>query len=205
VVDGEDRQVMPTFLGATSLFPMPTLVKFLAHFSLAEFRLIYPQRASTVRGGVECQGRVRIGNLVAHRRTWVFSPMAAFPLFGSLSDRGLYLALQSWRSENGIPDQVFAAEKLRSEFKLWDLHKPQFLDFTSPSFLPILRACFEASPERLELREVLPGPAAFPASADGRHWAFEVQLEATAMAPARPASVEAAYEFPVVDCQPQMV
>lgn len=181
LVDRHGKNVMPIFLGATSLFPMPTLVKFLAHFSLAEFRLIYPQRPASRRDDTQFFGRIRIGNLIPHRRSWSFSPAEVFPGLDSASDRDLYRRVNTWRRARGIPDQVFASEKLRTNFKLWEIHKPQYVDFTSPSFVPIFRACMQARPERVDLRETLPAPGSFPPGPDGRHWAFEVQLEHIAL------------------------
>lgn len=205
LVDRQDRQVLPTFLGATSLFPMPTLVKFLAHFSLAEFRLIYPRRPESQKNGSIYQGRIRIGNIVPHRRIWSIVPEKTFRELSASSDLDLYRAVQRWRREQDVPEQVFVSEKLRVNFKLWEIHKPQYIDFTSPSFVPILRACLLACPERLDLAEMLPLPAAFPAGRDGGRRAFEIQLESIAFEdPASPAA-EFQRESLVVGGRLQMV
>ena len=75
---------------------------------------------------------------------------------------------------------------MQSKFDLWPLHKPQYIDFTSPSFVPVLRAVLESAPDEMKLEEMLPAPEAFPADEHGRKWAFEAQLESIAFHPILP-------------------
>jgi hypothetical protein len=177
LVDRAGQRLLPIFLGARSLVAMPTLVRFLSRFGIGEFRLLHPARSSQRQGGVAKFGRLRIGNLILRRRMWTFSPVATFGSFADLSDAELFLAANRWRLEHDIPDRVFVAERQRASFKLWPLFKPQYIDFTSPSFIPLLRAAFESCNDDLGLEEMLPTRNGFPADADGQKWAVEAQLE----------------------------
>jgi hypothetical protein len=180
LADRAGRRLLPVFLGTNGLVGMPTLVRFLSRFGIGEFRLIHPGRPAPRRDGVTTQPRLRIGNLVVRRRMWAFSPAASLAGCATASDEGLFLAVNRWRLRHGIPARVFAAERLQAKFDLWPLHKPQYLDLTSPCFMPILRSLIESSPDELKIQEMLPEPEAFPTSEDGRRWAVEAQLESIA-------------------------
>ena len=186
LVDRSGQVLMPIFLGTNGLVGMPTLVRFLSRFGIGEFRVMHPARPTWEKDGVAVQPRLRIGNLVVRRKLWTFSPAATFAGFADSSDADLFLAVNRWRLARGIPERVFAAEKMQSKFDLWPLHKPQYIDFTSPSFLPVLRAAMESTPDELKLEEMLPSLEAFPADEHGRRWAFEAQLESIAFHPILP-------------------
>lgn len=177
IVDRAGQRVLPVFLGGMALLKMPTLVKFLYHFSQAEFRLIYPQQPSRDQNGTKFYGRIRIGNLILRRRRWVISPAELFDTYAYKSDAEFFLTMNRWRLAQDIPEQVFVAEKVTLDFDLWDVYKPQYIDFSSPSFVPIFRASLETCKTRLELEEMLPTPDTFPVDGSGQRWAFEVQLE----------------------------
>jgi hypothetical protein len=180
LVDRSGQLLMPIFLGTNGLVGMPTLVRFLSRFGIGEFRVMHPARPTRQQGGVTVSPRLRIGNLVVRRRLWSFSPAAAFAGFADATDADLFLAVHRWRLEHGIPDRVFVAERMQAKFSLWPLHKPQYIDFTSPSFIPVLRSAMETTRDELKMEEMLPVPEAFPADEDGRKWAFEAQLESIA-------------------------
>ncbi|HEY2292775.1 MAG TPA: hypothetical protein VGM86_18895 [Thermoanaerobaculia bacterium] len=186
LTDRSGRRLLPVFLGTNGLVGMPTLVRFLSRFGIGEFRLMHPPRPAQKRDGLVTFRRLRIGNLVLRRRMWVFSPGVAFAGHAGLSDAELFLSVNRWRLEHGIPDRVFGAERLQAKFDLWPLHKPQYVDFTSPSFIPVLRALIESSEGELKLEEVLPASDAFPAGEDGRKWALEAQLDGIAFHRAYP-------------------
>ncbi len=186
LVDLRGQRLLPVFLGTNGLVGMPTLVRFLSRFGIGEFRLMHPPRYPQRRGGVVSYRRLRIGNLVLRRKMWVFSPAATFGAYAESSDAELFLAVHRWRLEHGIPERVFAAEKLETKFDLWPRHKPQYLDFTSPAFVHVLRSVLRSTPAELKLEELLPDPEAFPADEDGRRWAFEAQLDSIAFHPIRP-------------------
>lgn len=141
---------------------------------------MHPSRPALRQDGVITFRRLRIGNLVLRRRMWVFSPAATLGFCTGSSDAELFLAVNRWRRQHGIPDRIFVAERLQARFDLWPLHKPQYIDFTSPSFIPIFRAALESSKDELKLEEMLPTPDVFPAGEDGRKWAVEAQLESIA-------------------------
>jgi hypothetical protein len=186
LVDRSGQRLMPIFLGTNGLVGMPTLVRFLSRFGIGEFRLMHPPRPNQRRDGVNTFRRLRIGNLVLRRKLWIFSPAATFDGYADWSDSELFLAANRWRLHHGIPERVFVSEKLQAKFNLWPLHKPQYIDFTSPSFVPVFRATLESSPNELKLEEMLPAPEAFPVDEHGRRWAFEAQLESIAFHPILP-------------------
>jgi len=180
LVDRSGQRLMPIFLGTNGLVGMPTLVRFLSRFGIGEFRLMHPPRPPQRHDGVTTFSRLRIGNLVLRRQMWVISPATTFDGYADSSDAEFFLAVNHWRLEHGIPDRVFVYEKLQVKFTLWPIHKPQYIDFTSPSFIPVLRSVLDSSEDELKLEEMLPTPDAFPTDEDGRKWAFEAQLESIA-------------------------
>ncbi|HVH13085.1 MAG TPA: hypothetical protein VM759_08540, partial [Longimicrobium sp.] len=95
------------------------------------------------------------------------------------SDAMAFAAVNRFRARHGIPDRVFFADALPHDFfkKAW---KPQYLDFTSPLFFPLLRGVV-ADGEELKLTEMLPAPEAFPRDEMGRVWAAEVLLDSLAL------------------------
>jgi hypothetical protein len=187
LADRSGQRLVPIFLGTNGLVGMPTLVRFLSRFGIGEFRLMHPPRPPQRRQhGVQTFRRLRIGNLVLRRRLWVFSSAAVLDDPAGSSDAEFFLAVNRWRLEHCVPDQVFVSEKLQVEFKLWPIHKPQYIDFTSPSFVPIFRCALASSRDELKLEEVLPTPEAFPTDEGGRRWAFEAQLENVAFDRIRP-------------------
>jgi hypothetical protein len=186
LADRDGRRLMPIFLGTNGLVGMPTLVRFLSRFGIGEFRLMHPPRRPERGEGITSFRRLRIGNLVLRRRMWVFAPAATFPDYARLSDAELFVAVNRWRLDRGLPDAVFAAERQEAKFNLWPLHKPQYIDFTSPSFMPLLRAAMESANDELKLEEVLPAPEAFPVTKGGQRWAVEAQLDSVAFQPLHP-------------------
>ncbi len=181
LVDSCGRGILPVYLGTMSLLLMPMLLKFLSQFGLGEFVLRHLPLPVRRQGDTEFYGRLRIGNLLVKRRHWVFSPAALFDAHVGASDAELFLAANRWRSTQGIPERVFIAEKLPVEFFGWEVHKPQYINFSSPSFVSVFRTCLGSCKTRLSVVEMLPTPEAFPVDQSGRRWAFEVQLESITM------------------------
>src|SRR4029077_17628462 len=77
----------------------------------------------------------------------------------------------------GIPDQVFVPEPIPLSGSIYH-QKPQYIDFSSPSFLRIFSSILKAGMRTLILEEALPVPEQFPVHGQG--WATEVQLESFA-------------------------
>ncbi len=180
LIDRSGQRLMPIFLGTNGLVGMPTLVRFLSRFGIGEFRLMHPPRPRQRKDGVVTFRRLRIGNLVLRRQMWEFSPAAIFDRYTDSSDTEFFLAANRWRLEHRIPDRVFVSERIQAEFNIWPIHKPQYIDFTSSSFVPVLRSALRTCRAELKLEEMLPTPEAFPIDGDGRSWAFEAQLESIA-------------------------
>jgi lantibiotic biosynthesis protein len=177
LTDTAGQRLLPVFLGTNGLVGMPTMVRFLSRFGIGEFRLMHPPRPEKSSGPVRCYRRLRIGNLVLRRRLWAFSPAECLGDWTALSDPDLLLKIYRWCCDHGVPKQVFAAERLQTRFSLWPRHKPQFIDFTSPVFMPVLRSVLRSNPTELRLEEVLPEPSAFAVDEAGERWALEAQLD----------------------------
>lgn len=177
LVDLAGRRILPVFLGTVSLMVMPMLLRFLSQFGIGEFSLSYPSRPPIQRGDAEFCCRLRVGNLIVRRRRWIFEPAAVLDRCAGGSDDEFFRVANRWRLALGIPDRAFISEKLPVEFFGVEVHKPQYIDFTSPSFTQVLRAALGSKQTRLTIEEMLPTPEAFPRDRNRRTWAFEVQLE----------------------------
>lgn len=176
LVDSAGRRVLPVFLGTVSLMVMPMVVRFLSQFGIGEYSLAYPSLPPVPRGESQFHGRLRIGSLVVRRGRWTVDPALILGRCAGASDAELFRVVNRWRLAAGIPDRVFVAERLPVEYFGIEVHKPQYLDFTSPSFIQVLRAAFESREGWITIEEMLPTPGAFPGR--GREsWAVEVQLE----------------------------
>ena len=81
----------------------------------------------------------------------------------------------------GLPGQVFVSEKMPLKFLGGEIRKPQYLNFSSPLFLPIIRSIMKAGLPRLWFEEMLPLPENYPKDAAGRQGATEIQLDTLAL------------------------
>lgn len=176
LVDGEGRPLLPVHLGAAALAYMPPLIVFLALFGPGELRPIpVPQRVRPV-GDIRIHERVVLGRVVLARRRWIV-PVASAAACFELPPPQAFAALDRWRCARGLPERVFAIERVVFQGVAGEVFKPQYLDFTSPSFCSLFEAILRTSGETLVLEEVLPAADAFPRGADGERWAVELQAD----------------------------
>jgi hypothetical protein len=187
VVDAEGRPCLPVHLGGSGHTFMPTIIKFLSVFGPGDLKVVYPARQGRESGPLTLWERLVIGNVVLARRKWAIPP-GDLPagIDGAASDEALFEAVNRWRLAAGIPAQVFLTEKIPHKV-LGTMYKPQYLDFTSPLFVPIFRAALAEGPLRLAVEEMLPSPEMFPRDAGGRAWAVEMQVDTLALRRAVPA------------------
>ncbi|HEY7406519.1 MAG TPA: lantibiotic dehydratase [Candidatus Angelobacter sp.] len=183
------QRFLPIYLGVGSYDYMPTLVKFLCSFGPTELMAIFPKPFTREVDGMVEQDRTIIGNVVLHRRAWSM-PMAELrQCLDQPNDVEVFRAIHQWRRRRGLPERAFVDERaLHPLVKSYRI-KPQYVDFTSPLFIPILRAIAAGDLERFHLDEVLPGADAFPKDSQGESWAVELLVDSLPLRPA--ARVEA--------------
>jgi hypothetical protein len=140
---------------------------------------VFPRQAVRREGEVTVAERTILGTLVLHRRGWVV-PTAPLAQAARGADARAFAAVDRLRRAWGIPGQVFFSERL-SNFFFGTVHKPQYLDFTSPLFLPLLRDALEGAGESLHLAEMLPDFGMCPRDGAGRRWAVEVMVDSLAL------------------------
>src|SRR5688572_6742440 len=137
---------------------------------------VFPPPRIREENGIAVQQRTIIGNVVLHRKTWRVpaAELCAALAAPAASDR--FVRVHAWRKTRNIPEKVFAVERVAHPV-LGFRYQPQYLDFTSPVFMPILQALAASEDVTLDLSEMLPEPAAFPGDADGRTWAVELLVD----------------------------
>jgi hypothetical protein len=176
LTDAEGQPVVPVWLGAAALTFAPSLIRFLAAFGPGELKPVSTPRPARPLGDVKVLDRLLLGPLVLGRRRWILPTEALRERIDERLPARAWAEVDRWRRSLGVPDRVFALEKIRHE-TIEDLWKPQYLDLTSPLFFQILEAVARTVGPSLVLEEMLPAPEAFPRDAAGEHWAVELQLE----------------------------
>lgn len=176
---GDGGRVLPVHLGMAFEVYMPQLVRFLCAFGPNEMGGVFPPQQRARLGEVYVSPRTLLGNLVLHRRAWSV-PAEALARAAQGGDARALAEVDRVRRAWGLPGQVFFGEA-QSNFFFGTVYKPQYLDFTSPLFLPLLRTALERGGDRLRVTELLPTPSLCPRDADGRPRALEVVVDTTAV------------------------
>jgi hypothetical protein len=182
LADADGQRLLPVQRGGMSARLSPTLLKFLAAFGPVELWSSRPVRER--RWGAEGAiiERHRIGSVVYLRKRWRFDPRGLLVQLAGLKAPQALQAIDRWRTASGIPRRAFVRAGTGAGPGTGG--KPQFIDFSSPSFAQIFAASLRGGARVLE--EVLPGPAQFPGGE--ARWGVEVQLESFAVRHAPPAS-----------------
>ena len=192
--DAREQRYFPVHLGVGYHDYLPTLVKFLCAFGPTELEAVFPMPLVREIDGITVQERTVAGNVVLHRKTWRVPVAEVRRCLECPTDAEAFAALHHWRRQRGIPEQVFATERAPHPLKGFR-YKPQYVDFSSPLFLPIFRAIVSAEDQTLRLVEMLPSPKAFPKDLQGRQWAIELLLDSLALR--EPADTASRDGFPV--------
>jgi hypothetical protein len=108
--------------------------------------------------------------LVLQRRRWVV-PVELLPVREQgQTDADYFLALQQWRTQAGIDEQVFAISSSRGNTGRGgkraagapaagrDDYKPQYIDFASPLLVRVFEKMLTKVSVQLQLEEMLPAP-----------------------------------------------
>jgi hypothetical protein len=179
LTDAAGQPLVPVWLGGAALAFAPSLIRFLAVFGPGELKPIpLPRRPRACGEGGEAKvlDRLLLGPLVLGRRRWILPAEALRERMKGRTPARVWTEVDRWRRSLGVPDRVFALERIRHE-TIEDLWKPQYLSLTSPLFFQILEAVARTAGPSLVLEEMLPAPEAFPRDAAGERWAVELQLE----------------------------
>ena len=173
--DAGGERVIPAHLGLAFEAYLPSIARFLCAFGPAEMRAVLPPRHWRADGDVRVRDRTVLGNLVIHRRGW---SVPAAPLAAALAEPDAALAFAAvnrLRAAWGLPDRVFVSEPVPNAV-FGTVHRPQYVDFTSPLFVPSLRAAAERG-ERVAFDEMLPTPEMCPRDEAGERRAVEVMVD----------------------------
>lgn len=180
LTDAAGEPLVPVWLGGAALAFAPSLIRFLAVFGPGELKPVPTPRPARSLGDVKVLDRLLLGPLVLGRRRWIVPAEALRERIGgrqpARAGARTWGDFDRWRRSLGVPDRVFALEKIRHE-TIEDFWKPQYLDLTSPLFFQILVAIARTAGPSLVLEEMLPEPAAFPRDAAGERWAVELHVE----------------------------
>ena len=189
LTDRFGKRCLPCHMSALNSIYTPVLLKFLALFGpFIDAGAAVPLPEERSEGGVTVKDRVTFGNLVVRRKRWI-AATESFPGRG-LSAAGAYKEINAWRLAQGLPPQVFLIELTETDLAGRKVWKPQYLDFTSPTFLAILMASLDASEGFVTFEEVLPSRDLYPADSQGRRWGVELLLDSLVL-PRRNANLDA--------------
>lgn len=181
----DDERLLPVNLGFAFESHMPMLLRYLCAFGPSELWGVLPRRSSRRRGAVTVSDRTVLGNLVVHRRRWSIPAGRLREALEGAGDAQAFAAVNRIRSECGIPERVFFRDRIPSS-RGRPVEKPQYLDFTSPLFLPLLRSALKGR-EEFAVTEMLPEPGMCPADAAGRRWMVELMLDSLSVRAPSPA------------------
>jgi hypothetical protein len=175
LMDTAGQRLLPVAFGSLAARRRPTLLKFIAIFGPAELLIRRPMRSPLPFDGGETFDRHAIGRVVYSRRKWHVDARPLLAASAGRSEAEAFAAIHRWRVSKGLPDRVFARQPNPGAVSFF---KPQYLDFSSPTFVQMLVSILRSAGEALMLEEALPPPEGFPAQ--GGLWGVEIQLESFA-------------------------
>lgn len=174
------QRYLPVFLGLAYYDYLPTIVKFLCSFGPTELLSVFPPRLERQIDGATIGMRTVIGNVVLHRRYWRVPVQEMYRPLDQATDAKAFLAWRGWHQQRGIPERVFAIEHTPHPI-LGFSYRPQYLDFSSPLFIPILKSIAERERDEVVMVEMLPSLDMLPRDAQGRAWAVELLVDSSVM------------------------
>lgn len=173
-------------LGFQNLFLRSELFGLLDKFTLYNYVtprfLIYNVRGHLFREeGIKVCPRILLDNkVVLQRKLWKI-PVSLLPSKGSARENPYYI-LNSWRSEIGIPKDIFLYLKdMQQGFKPGagagkpgrkanpDDTKPQYISFDNPFLINLFLNCTEKADDYIIIEEMLPAPHQMQKFNNGRH------------------------------------
>jgi hypothetical protein len=182
IVDVSGNRLVPSFLSPLANPFMPSILKFLDAFGLGVRGNYQFPSASTHSAGMTCFKRQMVGNLILNRAFWKLDRNLLPP--PTLEPAEFFLQLQRWRSEAGIPSEVYILERVYDVAFHGEVTKPQYLRFDSVILAELLRELLLKTGEPLTFVEAVPGAGDFPRDPEFGRRAVEVIVEWLALTPA---------------------
>ncbi|MEM7051272.1 MAG: lantibiotic dehydratase [Acidobacteriota bacterium] len=183
LIGPDGQSLAPAHLGTTDYIFLPLSIQFLSLFGPGQISLVLPNGpVAQVADGIRLYDRLSLGHLILKRRRWVVSLSGELAEILEREGAEAYRAVVRWRRRHRLPRHVFALERIRHAV-LDGIHKPQYLDLESPSFVELFRTILEAGGKRVTLEEMLPEPSDLPRDAGGRSWAVEACFDSLVLSP----------------------
>jgi hypothetical protein len=181
LVDTKGRRLLPVHMSSLNNVFLPTLLRFLSVFGPFETRQIFPQPPVERINDASITSRVVCGNLVLRRKRWEIPVDRIGREILDFSGVGAYEKIQTWRRENGIPQAVFVYEQMHRGANAVQSFKPQYLDFSSPSFASLFLAIARKNKHTLLFEESLPAFNDYPLDGASELRAIEFQIDSLAL------------------------
>jgi len=181
IVDAQGNRLIPSFLSPIASPFLPSIVKFLECFGCCVRNSYnFPARSTSSQGIIRTR-RQRVGNLVVKRASWKLD-RAVVPS-PELKPRELFLEVQRWRLEAGLPREAYMIEQDSAVAFRGEIFKPQYVRFDSVTLVEILHESLRKKSGPLVLVEALPRAGDFPADPELGRRAVEIIVEWLALTP----------------------
>lgn len=185
LVDLSGRLFLPVYLGGAAFDFLPTPLKILSLLGPVEMgSLLEPPSSLRQEKEMKIRERLTLGSTVLLRKRWFIAPNSLPAEVEGLTGAEAFAAINRWRLERGLPERVFFIEKIHHETEK-ERYKPQYLDFTSPSFVRMFQSSLRLNAHDLTFEEMLPSPEDVSRDGEGQGWALELMLDALALRPPR--------------------
>ncbi len=178
IVDSRGRRLLPVHLSSLSNLHLPSILRFLSAFGPFEVRQVFPRPADAGTGVSE---RLTCGPLVLRRRRWELEVSSLEVNEAPEPSLAIFRQIHRWRESAGLPRQVFVYEPLLESDGTLHCFKPQYLDFSSPSFAGVFLSILRKASGRLIFEEALPAFTDFPIDSSGTPRAIEIQIDSLAL------------------------
>ena len=184
LVDARGRYLLPVHMSSLNNAFLPALLRFLSVFGPFETRQVFPRSLVERTNGIGITRRVVCGSLVLRRMQWEIP----VDRIGSdiLDSTGVdaYEKIQAWRRGAGIPQAVFVYEQMHRGANAIRSFKPQYLDFSSPSFVSLFLAIAKKNEQTVLFEEPLPSFQDYPMDGASEPRAIELQIDSLTLRPA---------------------
>lgn len=167
---------LPAHLGGAGFdFVASSTVRQICMFGASRPPLHIPSGIQSELNGAQRSSRVVIGNLILRRECWWVDRDQLPKVATSGPDPDFYFSFNEWRAEIGIPSTAFVRLGIETDH-LFSRHKPQYMDFSSPSFLRLLGSMIQGYSGSICFEEVLPAKDLFAGQVGAGH-VFEVFVD----------------------------
>ncbi|HEV7508015.1 MAG TPA: hypothetical protein VGS07_24235 [Thermoanaerobaculia bacterium] len=189
LVDSRGRRLLPVHMSSLNNVFLPALLRFLSIFGPFETRQVFPRAPVESLHDASVTRRLVCGNLVLKRQRWEVPVERIGPDVLDASAVDAYEKVQAWRRETGIPQSVFVYEQMHRGANAVQSFKPQFLDFSSPSFVSLFLAIAKKNEKTLFFEEPLPLFNDYPLDGASEPRAIELQIDSLTLKPTHTSAV----------------